>query len=51
MEEKPKMPKSHWAVPSSYYYTKDDINRLYRAVDGGMSTDAPGSYISYLSEV
>lgn len=51
MEEKPKAPKSHWAVPPFYYYTKDDITLLYRAVEEGISTDAPGSFISYLAKV
>ena len=49
MEEKPKKPKSHWAVPPFYYYTRDDIPLLYKAVEDGISTDAPGSFISYLS--
>lgn len=51
MEEKPGVPKSHWAVPPFYYYTKDDIPLLYKAVEDDISTDAPGSFISYLSGI
>lgn len=51
MEEKPEEPKSHWAVPPFYYYTKEDIPLLYKAVEDGISTDAPGSFISYLSGI
>ncbi len=51
MEEKPSCPRSNWAVPPFYYYVKEDLPYLYKAVSSGISTDAPGSFVSYLSSV
>lgn len=48
MEEKPIHPLSHWAVPPFYYYKRTDLPLLKRAIAEGISTDAPGSFISYL---
>lgn len=49
MEEKPAVPKSNWAVPPFYYYKKEDLPLLYEAISKGLSVDAPGSFVSYLS--
>lgn len=48
MEEKPINPPSHWAVPPFYCYKRTDLPLLKRAIAEGISTDAPGSFISYL---
>lgn len=48
MEEKPEEPKSNWAVPPFYYYTKDDIKLIKEGIKEGCKTDAPGSFISWL---
>lgn len=48
MEEKPKMPKSNWAVPPFYYYTKEDAKIIKEGINDGCGTDAPGSFISWL---
>lgn len=49
MEEKPKEPKSNWAVPPFYFYKGEDLKLLYKAFDDGISADAPGSFVSYLA--
>jgi len=49
MEEKPSCPKSHWCCPPFYYYMRDDVFMLGQAMDQGCGTDAPGSYVSWLS--
>ncbi len=48
MVEKPQNPPSCWAVPPFYYYKRTDLPLLKRAIAEGISTDAPGSFISYL---
>jgi len=48
MEEKPKEPKSNWAVPPFYVYKKEDIPKIKQAIAAGCNTDAPGSFISWL---
>lgn len=48
MEEKPQNPPSCWAVPPFYYYTRSDLPLLFCAIAEGISTDAPGSFVSYL---
>lgn len=48
MEEKPQEPKSIWAVPPFYYYTKEDIKLIKEGIESGCGTDAPGSFISWL---
>lgn len=47
MEEKPREPKSHWAVPPFYCFRQKDIAVLPEAVKEGCPTDAPGSFISW----
>ena len=49
MEEKPALPKTHWCCPPFYYYTKEDARLVQKGIDSGCGTDAPGSYIAWLS--
>ena len=49
MEEKPAEPKSHWCCPPFYYYTKADAKLVAKGIAAGCGTDAPGSYIAWLS--
>ena len=49
LEEKPETPKSHWATPPFYYYTREDAKRVAVGIAKGCGTDAPGSYIAWLS--
>lgn len=49
MEEKPENPKSNWCCPPFYYYTKEDSRLVKRGIECGCGTDAPGSYIAWLS--
>ena len=48
MEEKPREPKSNWAVPPFYVYKKEDLPLIRKAIDSGCNTDAPGSFIAWL---
>lgn len=49
MVEKPAEPESHWCCPPFYYYTKEDVKLIQTGIDEGCGTDAPGSYIAWLS--
>ena len=49
MEEKPAEPKSHWCCPPFYFYTEDDAKLIREGIESGCGTDAPGSYIAWLS--
>lgn len=49
MVEKPEKPESHWCCPPFYYYTKEDAKLIQKGIDAGCGTDAPGSYIAWLS--
>lgn len=49
MEEKPENPRSNWCCPPFYYYTRDDAGMLGMAMEQGCGTDAPGSYVAWLS--
>ena len=49
MEEKPAQPKSHWCCPPFYFYTKADAKLVQKGIESGCGTDAPGSYIAWLS--
>ena len=51
MEEKPAEPKSHWCCPPFYYYTKEDARKVSQGIKAGCGTDAPGSFIAWLSGV
>ena len=48
-EEKPAQPKSHWCVPAFYYYTREDSHLIKKGIESGCGTDAPGSFIAWLS--
>jgi len=51
MEEKPAAPKSHWCCPPFYYYTREDARKIGEGINSGCGTDAPGSFIAWLSSV
>ena len=50
MEEKPKEPKSHWAVPPFYIYQKKDLDKVRHSVENGCGKDAPGNLAHYMVE-
>lgn len=50
MEEKPKEPKSHWAVPPFYIYLKKDLEQVRHSVENGCGKDAPGNLAHYMVE-
>ena len=49
LTEKPQEPKSNWACPPFYYYTKEDARLVKNGIESGCGVDAPGSYIAWLS--
>ena len=49
MEEKPAHPKSHWCCPPFYFYKKEDLKLFEQGIAEGCGTDAPGSFIAWLS--
>lgn len=49
MIEKPEIPLSHWCCPPFYYYTRKDARRVREGIDSGCGTDAPGSFLAWLS--
>lgn len=51
MEEKPAEPKSNWCCPPFYFYTRKDASRIGQGIAAGCGTDAPGSFIAWLSTV
>ena len=50
MEEKPQVPKSHWAVPPFYIYLKKDLELVRHSVENGCRKDAPGNLAHYMVE-
>jgi glucose-1-phosphate thymidylyltransferase len=50
MEEKPAEPFAHWCTPPFYYYPKDTLHYVADAIASGCNTDAPGSFIAWLSQ-
>ena len=48
LTEKPVEPKSNWACPPFYYYTKADARLVKKGKEAGCGVDAPGSYIAWL---
>ena len=51
MTEKSPTPETHWCCPPFYYYTKEDARLVGKGIEAGCGTDAPGSYIAWLSSV
>lgn len=49
MTEKSPTPKTHWCCPPFYYYTKADAKLIKEGIDSGCGTDAPGSFMAWLS--
>ena len=49
MEEKPQHPKAHWCIPPFYLCTRADLKRISTAIGSGCGTDAPGSFLAWLS--
>ncbi len=50
MEEKPEVPKSHWAVPPFYIYIRRDLDLVRHSVENGCGKDAPGNLAHYMVE-
>ena len=50
MEEKPAEPKSNWCCPPFYYYLRKDVPFVSEGINQGCGTDAPGSFVAWLSE-
>lgn len=49
MTEKSPTPETNWCCPPFYYYTKEDAKLVEKGIEEGCGTDAPGSYIAWLS--
>ncbi len=49
MTEKPSEPRSHWCCPPFYFYTREAARLIPSGISAGCGTDAPGSYIAWLS--
>ena len=41
MAEKPKEPKSNWAIPHFYVFKKECLKEIKEGVESGCKTDAP----------
>ena len=50
MEEKPQVPKSHWAVPPFYIYLQKDLELVRHSIENGCGKDAPGNLAHYMVE-
>lgn len=48
MEEKPREPKTNWAVPPFYIYSHRDFPLIKSALENGCGYDAPGNLAHYL---
>ena len=46
--EKPSEPRSNWACPPFYYYTKETLALIKKGIESGCGVDAPGSFIAWL---
>ena len=49
MEEKPAQPRSNWCCPPFYIYRRCDLPLIGKGIAAGCGTDAPGSFIAWLS--
>jgi glucose-1-phosphate thymidylyltransferase len=47
-EEKPALPKSHWAAPPLYVYRADTLPLVTEYLDAGHNPDAPGCFVPWL---
>lgn len=47
MTEKPKEPKSNWAIPPFYIFKKEFLKEIKNGIDSGCKTDAPGGFIEW----
>lgn len=50
MTEKSPEPATHWCCPPFYYYTKEDAGLIPAGIASGCGTDAPGSFVAWLSQ-
>ncbi len=50
MTEKSPTPATHWCCPPFYFYTRQDAKLIKEAIESGCPTDAPGSFIAWLSQ-
>ncbi|MBR6388603.1 MAG: nucleotidyltransferase family protein [Opitutales bacterium] len=50
MTEKSPTPATNWCCPPFYFYKKEDVPLVKRAVEEGINADAPGSFIAYLCQ-
>lgn len=50
MEEKPQLPKTHWAVPPFYIYKQSDLGLIRHSAENGCGKDAPGNLAHYMVE-
>lgn len=48
MIEKPDVPISNWCCPAFYIYSKEDVEKVNKALSDGCGYDAPGSFICWL---
>ncbi|MDR1652562.1 MAG: NTP transferase domain-containing protein [Prevotellaceae bacterium] len=48
MEEKPRVPKTHNAVPPFYIYKNDDVKLIKQCITEGCNTDAPGNLVNFM---
>jgi len=49
MWEKPENPPANWCTPPFYIYRKEDVPMVKVGIESGCGTDAPGSFIAWLS--
>lgn len=47
-EEKPKNPKSHFAVPPFYIFRKKDLSFIHQGISNGCQVDSPGMLFEWL---
>lgn len=48
MEEKPEIPKSNWAVPPFYIFSRNDLPLIRKCLENGCAPDAPGNLARFL---
>ena len=50
MSEKPKEPKSNWAIPPFYIFKKECLKEIKMGIDSGCMVDAPCGFIEWFSK-